>query len=152
MLVCETWFFTAKYAHDRGAEERISTSQKKKLQEGQKKITQWAAFVIWLLYQILFLSSYKGRPGGCSFQHSSEANKTYTFWIRKSGRKRTLARPKHREDKTVVHILKKSSVTDSEYITHSYSTRPVSLLYKTNDRQHGVTHRTAGIPFNTAGT
>jgi hypothetical protein len=37
MLVSETWFFTVKDAHDRGADERIWTSQKKKLR-GQKKL------------------------------------------------------------------------------------------------------------------
>jgi hypothetical protein len=126
MLVGETWFFTVTYAYDRGAHESIWTSQKKNTTE---KFTQWAALVIWLLYQILFILSYKGGPGGCSFQHTSEANKTYTFWIRKSWRKRTLARPKHREGKIVVHILKKSSVTDSEYTTHSWSKRTASLLY-----------------------
>lgn len=49
----------------------------------------------------------------------------------------------------MVHILKKSSVIDSIYnplLLHE--DRFVTLL----DRRQGATSRTAGIPFNNAGT
>lgn len=38
MPVCETWFFTVTYAYDRGADESIWTSQKKKKKYEDRKI------------------------------------------------------------------------------------------------------------------
>ena len=74
MPVCETWFFTVTYAYDRGADESIWTSQKKKLR-GQKNLhnEQSSLFDFFIRYYS-FHQTKGDRVGAASSTHRRQTN------------------------------------------------------------------------------